>query len=40
MLENNVPCLQEPKETFGARIAQYMDPDGLVLSVSEERHGS
>jgi lactoylglutathione lyase len=39
MLENNVPCLQEPKETFGAKIAQYMDPDGLVISVSEEGHG-
>ncbi len=37
MLANNVPCLQEPKETFGARIAQYVDPDGLAISVSEER---
>jgi lactoylglutathione lyase len=32
-----VPCVQEPKDLFGARIAQYADPDGLVLSVSEER---
>jgi hypothetical protein len=32
-----VPCLQEPKETFGVRIAQYIDPDGLVISVSEPR---
>jgi lactoylglutathione lyase len=39
MIENNVPCVQEPKETFGARIAQYVDPDGLVISVSEERRG-
>jgi lactoylglutathione lyase len=37
MVAKNVPCLQEPKETFGVRIAQYADPDGLVLSVSEER---
>ena len=40
MTEKNVPCVQEPKETFGARIAQYVDPDGLVISVSEERRGS
>src|SRR5438552_12372321 len=39
MLAKNVPCLQEPKETFGARIAQYVDPDGLSISVSEERRG-
>lgn len=37
MLERNVPCLQEPTEIFGARIAQYVDPDGLVISVGEER---
>jgi lactoylglutathione lyase len=37
MVEARVPCIQEPKETFGARIAQYVDPDGLVISVSEER---
>ena len=40
MIANNVPCIQEPKETFGARIAQYVDPDGLVISVSEPRRGS
>jgi len=40
MVERNVPCLQEPKELFGAWIAQYLDPDGLALSVSEERRGS
>jgi hypothetical protein len=40
MTESNVPCVQEPKETFGARIAQYIDPDGLVISVSEDRRGS
>lgn len=36
MIENNVRCVQDPKETFGARIAQYADPDGLVISLSEE----
>ena len=40
MVERNVPCVQEPKETFGVRIAQYVDPDGLVISVSEERRVS
>jgi lactoylglutathione lyase len=40
MVERKVPCLQEPKETFGARIAQYLDPDGLAISVSEERQSS
>jgi catechol 2,3-dioxygenase-like lactoylglutathione lyase family enzyme len=40
MVERGVPCIQEPKETFGARIAQYVDPDGLALSVGEERRGS
>jgi lactoylglutathione lyase len=37
MLEHRVPCLQEPKDVFGATIAQYEDPDGLAISVSEER---
>ncbi len=37
MVDNGVPCVEEPKTTFGARIAQYADPDGLVISVSEER---
>ena len=35
MIEKNVPCIQEPTEIFGARLAQYVDPDGLVLSVGE-----
>ena len=39
MVEKNVPCIQEPKEIFGARIAQYLDPDGLSISVGEERRG-
>ncbi len=37
MVESGVPCIQEPRETFGVRIAQYLDPDGLAISVSEER---
>ncbi len=40
MIKNNVSCLQEPTETFGSRVAQYLDPDGLVISVGEERQGS
>ena len=40
MVERKVPCIQEPKEIFGARIAQYLDPDGLAISVGEERRGS
>lgn len=39
MVEQNVPCTQQPKDLFGARIAQYLDPDGLAISVSEERAG-
>lgn len=37
MTDQKVVCVQPPKETFGARIAQYLDPDGLAISVSEER---
>ena len=37
MVERRVPCVQEPKEVFGAQLAQYADPDGLVISVGEER---
>ena len=40
MAENKVSCIQQPKETFGARVAQYLDPDGLAISVGEERRGS
>jgi catechol 2,3-dioxygenase-like lactoylglutathione lyase family enzyme len=39
MLEKNVSCIQEPKNVFGTRIAQYADPDGLAISVSEDQHG-
>ena len=37
MIEHKVRCLQEPTPTFGVRIAQYADPDGMVFSVSEAR---
>jgi lactoylglutathione lyase len=37
MLEHGVRCIEPPKEVFGARIAQYVDPDGLPISVSESR---
>ena len=37
MEELKVPCVQEPKDLFGARIAQYLDPDGLGISISQER---
>ena len=37
MTERKVPCVEEPTETFGVRIAQYVDPDGLVFSVSGSR---
>jgi lactoylglutathione lyase len=40
MVERNVPCIQQPKTVFGTRVAQYSDPDGLVISVGEERRGS
>jgi hypothetical protein len=39
MVEQGVPCLQLPQDIFGDPVAQYADPDGLVLAVSEERHG-
>lgn len=37
MMDHDVVCTQQPKDLFGARIAQYLDPDGLAMSVSEER---
>ncbi len=40
MLDRNVPCVQEPKKVFGSRIAQYADPDGLAISVGEERRAN
>ena len=37
MVEHQVVCTQQPKDLFGSRLAQYLDPDGLAISVSEER---
>ena len=37
MVKHDVTCKQKPTETFGVRIAQYVDPDGLVFSVSGDR---
>jgi lactoylglutathione lyase len=37
LVDHKVRCVQPPKETFGVRIAQYLDPDGLVISVGEMR---
>jgi lactoylglutathione lyase len=37
MIEHNVICTQQPKDLFGAKMAQYLDPDGLAISVSEDR---
>jgi len=40
MVQMNVTCIQEPKEVFGARIAQYVDPDDLGISVSQDRRSN
>jgi lactoylglutathione lyase len=37
MLDQGVACVRPPTETFGTMIAQYLDPDGLVLGVSQQR---
>ncbi|MEP0847309.1 MAG: hypothetical protein HRF50_10885 [Phycisphaerae bacterium] len=37
LVERHVPCLQPPEEVFGARVAQYADPDGPPFSVGEGR---
>lgn len=37
MLERGVTCLQEPQMQFGAKIAQYADPDGVVFGMGEAR---
>ena len=37
MLAHQVICEQEPTLLFGARLARYRDPDGLVFGVSEAR---
>ncbi len=37
MVEHKVPCLQRPKDVFGTRVALYLDPDGLAISIGEDR---
>jgi catechol 2,3-dioxygenase-like lactoylglutathione lyase family enzyme len=37
MVEHAVVCTRQPEDLFGSRIAQYLDPDGLEISVSEDR---
>lgn len=39
MISQGVTCLQKPTDLHGTRLAQYQDPDGLSISVSEERAG-
>lgn len=39
MTEHGVECVEEPRESFGAKLAQYKDPDGMRFGVSEERKG-
>jgi hypothetical protein len=39
MIETKVRYAQDPTETFGSRVAQYVDPDGLVCSVGEAQTG-
>lgn len=38
MIENGVECVEEPRESFGAKLAQYKDPDGMRFGVSEARN--
>jgi len=37
LIGNGVTCVQPPTNSFGARIAQYLDPDGLIVSVGESK---
>ncbi len=37
VISKGVQCVQEPKDVFGAQVALYLDPDGLAISVGEER---
>ena len=34
-LAPSVECVEEPHTVFGKRVAQYRDPDGLVISIGE-----
>ena len=37
MVDMKVSCIQEPTNVFGARLAQYLDPDGLGISVGARK---
>ena len=37
VIANGVRCQRAPREEFGTRLASYIDPDGLVFAVSEQR---
>jgi lactoylglutathione lyase len=37
MMEHGVECVEAPRESFGAKLAQYADPDGMHFGVSESR---
>jgi lactoylglutathione lyase len=37
MIEHDVECVEPPRESFGAKLAQYKDPDGMHFGVSESR---
>jgi len=38
-IANDVRCHRAPRQEFGARLASYIDPDGLVFAVSEQSRG-
>ena len=40
MVEHRVRCVQAPQDVHGTKLAQYLDLDGLEISVSEERRGA
>lgn len=35
MNRHNVDCIQPPTSTFGTKIAQYRDPDGMIFSIGQ-----
>jgi catechol 2,3-dioxygenase-like lactoylglutathione lyase family enzyme len=37
MVAHGAPCVQPPTDLHGVRFAQYVDPDWLTFSVSEDR---
>jgi lactoylglutathione lyase len=37
LVAHDVTCTRPPTDLHGTRLAQYVDPDGLAISVSETR---